>query len=520
MKVIKRTIIAFAVLMSAGIFANIYGQEVVELKQPTSNKIIVKFMFKVGSSTDTAGRQGLVYTTAQCIAEGGTKDLTNAQIKSKIYPWAAGYFVTVDKEVTIFTFEVPSVFLNDFYPIMKGLFLNPSFSKDDFDRVKANQQNFVDQVIRSSSDEEYSKKATEAFLFHGTGYEHLVQGKSASVKASTLDMVKKCFHDNFLGRNLTIGIAGNYSPEFLSSLVSDMGKLNADATLKPRNFYKPLAPNGINVQIISKENALGSAIYGGFSIPITRKNDDFAAMMVANSYLGEHRKSYSLLYQKIREDRSMNYGDYTYIEWYDNGGSNMLPRPGFPRSFNYASFWLRPVQTAKGLKGQYPELKDIKIGHAHFALRMAIREMDKLIEHGMTQSDFELTRTFLRSYIKLYTQTPEKQLGFLLDSKFYGRNDYISEMDGLLSKLTLDDVNKAIKKYWQTKDMYFTIVTDESEADALAESLKSNTPSPMSYSNTLKEVLSKEILAEDEIVSKYPLNVKFVTVTQSKDSFK
>ena len=39
---------------------------------------------------------------------------------------------------------------------------------------------------------------------------------------------------------------------------------------------------------------------------------DVAALMVANSWLGEHRKSYSRLYQKIREARSMNYGDYSY----------------------------------------------------------------------------------------------------------------------------------------------------------------------------------------------------------------
>jgi zinc protease len=87
--------------------------------------------------------------------------------------------------------------------------------------------------------------------------------------------------------------------------------------------------------------------------------------------------------------------------WYENGGGNMLPRPGFPRSSNYFSIWLRPVQTAKGLKGQYPELKDIEIGHAHFAIRMALREMSQMITTGMNKEDFELTRTFLRSYMGL-----------------------------------------------------------------------------------------------------------------------
>ncbi len=50
------------------------------------------------------------------------------------------------------------------------------------------------------------------------------------------------------------------------------------------------------------------------------------------------------------------------------------------------------------------ELKDIKIGHAHFALRMAISELNKIIENGLSKEDFEATRTFLRSYIKLYVQ--------------------------------------------------------------------------------------------------------------------
>ncbi len=515
----RRIIIASAAILIA--FTTILNaQTVIELKQPESNKVIIKIMFRAGSAFDGKGSEGITFTTAHLMEEGGTTGMTSSQIKDKIYPWAASYFVTVDKEVTVFTFEVPTVFLNDFYPIMKGLILAPSFSLEDFERIKANQQNYVDQVIRSSSDEEYSKKALEHFLFQGGSYQHPVQGKSKTVKDFTLENVKACYKENFCKENMTIGIAGNYTPEFLSQLKKDMRTLQPDVEPKAFTLVKGAAPKGIQVEVIAKENALGSAIFAGFPMALTRKSDDFAALMVANSFLGEHRKSYSLLYRKIREQRSMNYGDYTYIEWYDNGGSNMLPRPGFPRTQNYFSIWLRPVQTAKGLKGQYPELSGIKVGHAHFALRMAIRELDKMIKDGMSEQDFELTRTFLRSYIKLYTQTPEKQLGFLLDSKFYGRKDYIKEMDVLLAKLSVADVNAAIRKYWQTQDMYVSIITDISEVEELGKSLEQNLPSPMSYSNSLKEVLGKEILAEDEQVSKYPLNIKFVTMFNTKDTFR
>jgi len=216
----------------------------------------------------------------------------------------------------------------------------------------------------------------------------------------------------------------------------------------------------------------------------------------------------------------MNYGNYSYIEWYHNGGGNMVPPSGVPRQSNYFSFWIRPVQIAKQLKMQYEELKGLNVGHAHFALRMALREMDKMIQNGIPEEDFEITRTFLRSYIKLYIKSPDQQLGYLMDSKMYGRENYINELDALLAKLTLDDVNNAIKKYMQIDNMKITIVTDKSEAQSLLNSLKNNTSSAMSYSNLVKAGLPEEVLSEDAMTENFKLNVKKVTIVDSKDTFK
>jgi zinc protease len=349
--------------------------------------------------------------------------------------------------------------------------------------------------------------------------QHLVQGTVSGVESITLDDVKKHYANFFGSSNMTIGIAGNYSADFLKKITADLNGMQV-ATAPIPDAGKPHQPKDFEVEIVAKDNALGSAIFAGFPMDLTRANDDFAALMVANSWLGEHRKSYSRLYQKIREQRSMNYGDYTYIEWYNNGGGNMLPRAGYPRSSNYFSIWLRPVQTAKGLKGQYPELKDIEIGHAHFAIRMALREMDQMITKGMNKEDFELTRSFLRSYMKLYAQTPEQQLGYLLDSKFYGRKDWLKEADALLGKLTVEQVNAAMAKYWQTKNMYIAIITDKTEAVPLARSLRDNLVSPMSYSNVLKGVLTPEIFNEDKLVENYVMKVSNINIIDSNSTFK
>lgn len=495
------------------------AQELIELKQPNSAKITVKLMFDNGSITDPEGMEGLTYTAAQWIADGGTESMTKSEIDNFIYPMAAGYRVSVDKEAVVFTFSFPSDFEDEFFPVMRDLIVSPRFDTSDYQRVMARQENYVTRVIKNSSDEDYSKMILEQYLFEGTSYAHMVEGNASSMKNINAEAAKLHYKNYFTKDNVLVGIAGNYSDDLKQKLMEAVKQLPAMTVQLPEPKDAPM-PDGFQFKIVSKPGAFGSAIFMGYPLDITRADDQFAALAIANSYLGEHRKSYGVLYSKIRETRSMNYGDYSYIEWYPDGSSHQLPISGYPRKANYFAMWIRPVQIASGLKQQYPELKDITIGHAHFAIRLAIRELDSLITNGMSKENFELTRDFLRSYIKLYVKTPDERLGYLMDSRFYGRGDWIKEFDNLLAKTTVTDVNKAIREHFQVKNMKVTIITSPDEAEPLANSIRNNLPSPMSYSDLLKAELPKEVLEEDNVIAKYPLNVTSVEVIPSADTFK
>ena len=69
------------------------------------------------------------------------------------------------------------------------------------------------------------------------------------------------------------------------------------------------ALDGREVLIVDKE-AIATAISIGFPMNVTRADDDFYALMVANSYFGEHRTFNGLLMNKMRGQRGLNYGDY------------------------------------------------------------------------------------------------------------------------------------------------------------------------------------------------------------------
>ncbi|MCA1574761.1 MAG: insulinase family protein, partial [Acidobacteria bacterium] len=155
------------------------------------------------------------------------------------------------------------------------------------------------------------------------------------------------------------------------------------------------------------------------------------------------------------------------------------------RSSQIFQIWIRPVTPENG----------------HFVLRAALYEYDKLVREGMTKEAFEATREFLTKYNNILTQTQDAQLGYALDSRYYTIPDYVSYMREQLGKLTLEDVNNAIRKHLKSDAIRIVIITKD--AEALRDAILSGRPSPITY-NSPKP---KEITDEDEVIENYRVNV-------------
>jgi len=95
------------------------------------------------------------------------------------------------------------------------------------------------------------------------------------------------------------------------------------------------------------------------------------------------------------------------------------------------------------------------------ALRIAIHELDNLIRDGMTKEDFERTRDYLMKNVYVMTATQNQQLGYALDSRWYGIGEFTGYMRDQLGKVTLADVNRAIRTHLSAKDLSVVIVTKD-----------------------------------------------------------
>jgi zinc protease len=447
--------------------------------------ISFSFAFAAGSQNDPPGKEGLAALTADLLAEGATERHSYEEILELLYPLATDYRATVDREMTTLGGRVHGDKLTEFVALLTDAVLRPAFREEDFERLRSDAINAIESTLRYSSDEELGKAALMARAFRGTPYAHPVEGTVAGLKAITLTDVESCYATHFVRAKLTLGVAGGYRDELVSELENACAAMPAGDARDPP-AVAPDRPGGRRVVLIEKPGADASISFG-FPLSLARGERAFYALWLANSWLGEHRHGASRLYQLIREARGLNYGDYSYIEAFPDGGMLQMPPVNVPRRRQLFEVWIRTLPNDQ----------------APFALKAALRELDRLIEHGLSAEQFELTRSFLRKYSTHYAPTTATRLGYAIDDAFYGLEDegHLARFARTMEALTREEVNAAIKAHWQTRDLDIAIVTGN--AERLGKTLASGAPSPIEYSNPMPP----EILTEDQEIAAYPLAI-------------
>jgi len=451
-------------------------------------QIEVKLLFNAGSSSDPAGKEGLAELAAAMITEAGSKSMTTSEINRALYPVAGRWRSQVDKDMTTFTGSIHKDNWKKFFDVVLPTLLTPGYRDEDFQRLKEAQLNFLKQDLRNNNEEELGKERLQLNLFPGSSYAHPTLGTVAGIEAITVDDVRKFAAANYTRGNLVIGISGDYSDAMLAQLQNDLAGLPAGAaTVEGKKSLAAIEghqPQGLEVEIVQKDTR-ATAISMGFPIPVTRDSADFAALNLARAWLGEHRASSGQLYNRIREIRGLNYGDYAYIEFFTSPGAQFFPSPNIARRSQAFEIWIRPVVPA----------------NAHMATRIALYELQKLIDNGLSQDDFETTRDYLMKNTYLITATQDARLGYALDSWWFGIPEYTDYMRSQYAKLTRADVNAAIRKYLSAKNLSLVYITKD--AEGLRDQLLKDEPSSIKY-----EAPKPQLAEEDKVIGAYKLNIK------------
>jgi zinc protease len=458
------------------------GPKVVTL--PGQSPLVTfRFVFLTGSASDPADKPGVAALTAALLAQGGTRAMTYKQIVDAMFPMATSVSQQVDKEMIAFSGTTHVDNLQAFYKIFRAMLLDPGWRQDDFNRLRDDAVNYLRVSLRGNNDEELGKEVLYNQIYAGHPYGHENVGAISALEKMTLADLQAFYRAQFTQANLIIGMAGGYPEAFLNQVKKDFSTLPA----RPPAALSLPAPKpirGIQMTLVEK-NTRSVAYSIGFPLGVKRGDPDYPALLVAQSYLGQHRLSGGRLYERLRQARGLNYGDYAYIEYFPRGMFQFEPDPNLARRQQIFQIWIRPVEPPT----------------AHFALRLALYEFDKFVKEGLSEEAFQRTRTFLAKYVNLLTKTKRAELGYAIDSRYYGISDYNGYLKNSLAGLTREDVNRAIRKHLGAAGLDIVVVAKNCEE--LKKMFLDGAPSPMTYNSPKPP----EVLEEDKIVERWKIDL-------------
>ncbi|MCU1261239.1 MAG: insulinase family protein, partial [Bryobacterales bacterium] len=388
------------------LLAALCGQGAQTVALPGKSPLVTfRVVFTTGSASDPADKPGLANLTCEMLANSGTKAMTYKQIMDAMFPMATSVSSYTDKQMMTFTAETHVDNLDKFYAIFRAMLLEPGWGEEDFRRVKDDQINALRVNLRGNNDEELGKEELYNLIYAGQPYGRENLGTVSALEKFTLDDVKQFYKTHLTQDNLIIGIAGGYPPDFAARMQKDFGALPKQGAAAPE-IPKPAEIDRNRLTIIQKDTR--SVAYSiGYPIDVKRGDPDFPALLIMQSYFGQHRSG-GRLYERMRELRGLNYGDYDYLEYFPRGMFQFEPDPNLARQQQIFQIWIRPVEPPTAV----------------FALRLAMFELDNLVKNGLTEADFERTRSFVSKYVNLLTKTKSAELGYDIDSLYYGIPNY------------------------------------------------------------------------------------------------
>lgn len=475
--------------------------------QPGRSPLVtVRLVIRAGSAWDPPGQEGLAALTAALVGDAGTARRSYRARTEALYPLGTGVSVRCDRELASVGGTVHVHRLGAFTELLLEAVLTPGFDEADVLRLRQRQHSHLTSTLRAASDELLGLEALQQAIFGGDHpYGHAPEGTVQSLARLTGADARRFHRATWTRARLVVGVAGGYDEAWLEGLLEALGALPAGEAAAP--VPVPAAPVGRSVLLVEKPTA-SVGIHVGYPLSVGRDHPDFAALWLANSFLGEHRTFHGRLMQQLRGIRGLNYGDYSYAEHHADAPATTQPTPHAVRSRPHFSIWVRPVPPEKAL----------------FALRAALHELDRLVVGGLGPDELDATREFLLGYARLWAQTASRRLGFAMDGLLGagggagagGGEAGAGLVDLLLARLpslTAAEVTDAVRRHLRSDR--WTAVLVCGDAARLEAELRADGPSPISYPAPMPD----DVLETDRLISVRRLGVGEIATARADSLF-
>ena len=432
---------------------------VIRIPAPGAGALDVRIQLRVGAADDPPGQEGITALTARVMGAGATAHRTWAELLDMLYPLGASIDVQVSREQVTFIGRCHVDHAARFVALLAELLTAPAFAQDDLDRARSEVRAQLIDGLRSGDDEGLAKAALDLALYAGHPYGHLDDGALAPLDALTTADLRAWRARAFTRDTVVVGLGGDGVEAAEAALLPALEALPPGPGVAPAVPPAPALP-GVRAVLVERD-APATAISIGFPIDVVRDHPDFVPLLVATSWLGEHRQLHGRLFRRMRALRGLNYGDYAYLEHFEQDGHTIRPRTNVARSRQAFTLWIRPVSHAQRT----------------FAVKLALWELARLAGRGLEQHELDATRDFLLGYTRVLEETVSRRLGYALDARHLGLPPLLEHVRAELPKVTVEQVRDAVRRHLAPRGLVIVAVTRDARAMARELLSPATTPS-------------------------------------------
>ncbi|GIV28969.1 MAG: peptidase M16 [Bacteroidia bacterium] len=389
---------------------------------------------------------GLASLTADLMNES-TKNYSAEQIEAELEKLGSDITFTAGKQSTTITLTTLKKNLDATLKILEEKLFNPAFKEDEFKRLKKEMKEGIKQ--QDKQPEQMASKAYNYVLFGDN-----IFGQSASVK--TVDNITladvKNYYDKYYSPNLAkVVIVGDITEQEAKQKLEFLNKwTNKNVTINPPAIQEPKEGQTF---LVNKPGAPSSVIMMGYPSIKFDPYGDYYKNRIANFIFGGNFNSRINL--NLREDKGYTYGI---------------------RSYFYGDKY----------KGEFTISSSVKRPATIASVAEILKEFKNYVENGITDRELEFTKNSLLNSEALKYESPSQKASLLsMMVKYNLDKDFTTKQNEILKKMTKDEVNAQIKKFFIPNKLNTIIVGDKTVIEMQLDRLsKDNKYSP--YINNIK----------------------------------
>lgn len=380
------------------------------------------FFLKAGSNYDPPNKKGVAKITSDLLDQGAG-GLSSEELQQQLNHYGIAFNSNVGRDILSLSLMGLSWHAPKIWDLFLKISTESHLDEKEFKLLKTKSIATRKTDLEDASSLAYEAWRNQFFSKKDPAYGS-VTGTVDSLKKITLGDVKDFYLKNYKKNKPILVVLGQFDKELKKKIIASMEqKFNElddshpvlDINLKDKNSFT----------LLTKNSSVQSQIIIGFSSTPFLKNkpDIHAAIALANFVLGGG--SSGRLYKRLRGDQGLTYGVY----------SMQYPLKRYGLFIILGS--TKTKTTAQFLSETLSILKTFQ-------------------EKGITAQELQIAKSVLKIRHLKSIETPSSKASKIIRYKYHleaSTSLFIDQYDAILGKVTLEQVNQVIKKYFVSENL-------------------------------------------------------------------